>query len=248
MSKSTKFLPFVSNSSSELSIFKALVQRSKGSSTSTLTSLFSIIVNVGIENVRGYMDKLPAGMTNSEKTKELINTSPEYSISPLILDFWCCILENYRLKGIKELEPFSAEELGILFSSIAHFKPSSLPVIGINDDLSNLKDFIVMDTFNIKDLKHVKLSDSADAEKVEFFSYPEMLAFIAFKEHTKTNFVLNPLSTSTPKISVYTGNALTNITGDMITANTLSKDNPLGVASDFIRVDGITGIYTGDSV
>lgn len=75
-----KFLPFVVEKSTPLYIYQTLISRSKGMNNLLIASIFYLVVDKGITNVRKVADGLPE-MPITGLYKELLNQYPNNTIS-----------------------------------------------------------------------------------------------------------------------------------------------------------------------
>ena len=119
---STVFLPFIKESSSELAVFKAIVQRTKGSTLSTISDLYAIILTLGITEARKKVDSYPAEFTTSAKIKELINEHPQYHIVKNEQTFWACAVVHEEQNTNSDYLQYTPVEREIFFTVVAILK------------------------------------------------------------------------------------------------------------------------------
>lgn len=192
-SSASKFLPFITEKSSPLTIFKALVQRSKGLSNQDLCILFSAILCVGINSIKEKVKKTPhTNQSTKQIFSSLVAHYPQFKPSIYTLRFWELILKNHGLKNIKTNVEYSKEELTILFTCLAEHKKDYLPEIGFSADTQYL------DLFSKEDYIH-KLSETPDLcfdneeNKIEFSSIEDFKAYIAYKLAKKEDISFYPV-------------------------------------------------------
>jgi hypothetical protein len=180
-SSASKFLPFITEKSSPLTIFKALVQRSKGLSNQDLCILFSAILCVGINAIKEKVKKSPhTNQSTKQIFSSLVAHYPQFKPSIYSLRFWELILKNHGLENIKTNTEYTREELTILFSCLAEHKKDYLPEIGFDIDMEYLN------LFSKEDYIH-KLSETPDLcidnqeNKIEFNNIEDFKAYIAYK-------------------------------------------------------------------
>ena len=180
MSTSTVFLPFITAKSSEEAIFKSIVQRTKGSSSSTIANLFAIVLSIGIDKIRKKLDSYPTNLTTSAKIKELVSDHTEVHIQKSETTFWTYVMRMEQKSG--EAHPiFNKEELRTFFSVLASRKPKALSAAGFGavDHKKYLK--YSENSFDIgcSSIKNLKITEK-DSERVGFTCWEEFKTYIAF--------------------------------------------------------------------
>jgi hypothetical protein len=195
---SSKFLPFIKNTSSDTAVFKAVIQRSKGTSYANIATLFAIIIDLGIDKVREKLEKFPEMMTITECLNELISQHTPYVIPKKELSFWAYIMKHYENHNGPQSTPYTREEREVLFAVLAYFKPDSLPLAGFDTDkaplkkLASFKEFSY-DNFNEDVVQISSVLFKTDAPRIGFTCFEELKAFIAVRESDKPNTTIMPI-------------------------------------------------------
>lgn len=191
MSKS-KFLPFITKTSSEEAIFKAILQRTKGSTPSAVINLLSVVLVKGLEYVRGKIDSLDDNLTTSVKVKEVIAQETEHHIPLSEREFWSYV----GMCAMPKLSNFTPYEQKILFIVLATCKPESLSNNGFNiskNVYEKCKE-LSKETFDsgITNIPGIVITEEA-SERTGFTCWEEFKAFLAVNyynedEHIKALF------------------------------------------------------------
>ena len=190
MSKST-FLPFITKTSSEETIFKAILQRTKGSTNSAISNLFSVVLMDGIENVRSKMDDMQGSMTTSAKIKDVVSQSTEHHIPQSERTFWSYVLLNLP----RDTSNFSINDQKIMFAVLAVYKPEQLSYNGYvlsPELLKKCKEYSgeLLD-IGINAVPGIKITEKAE-ERVGFTSWEEFKAFLAVNYYNEDTKNLSP--------------------------------------------------------
>ncbi len=125
MSNAT-FLPFIKNTSSAEAVFKAILKRTKGSSNSALSNLLSVVLMLGVEEVRAKIDRMDDNLTTSAKVADLVAQEIQHHIPQAEREFWEFASKHMNLK-VKGLD---SAELEIFFTVLATHKPQELETSG----------------------------------------------------------------------------------------------------------------------
>lgn len=177
MAKSN-FLTFIKESSSEEAIFKAILQRSKGSKSSSVINIFSVVLSVGIEAVRDEIEKLDKNISTSEKIKQVVAQLSLHHIPNSKRIFWSHIAEYVMPKQSN----FTKEEQKMMFVALVVCRPES---VGDNNfeistaTLETYKDFSE-ESFDagIVSVPGVVITEE-ESDRVGFTSWEEFKAFLA---------------------------------------------------------------------
>jgi hypothetical protein len=182
---SNKFLPFVTEKSSVDSIFKALIQRSKGLSDKKLSLVYSAILILGIDKIKNKVSTFPESLSSQKIIDEIANSYPEYEIPNYEVYFWQYILKFYGIERIKGFENYTFPELNVMFSCIISHSSNRLKEINFNEDCEPFRKWSKED-FNpeIESLKSIHFS--SDYKKMGFFSLTEFKAFLSIKCNSET--------------------------------------------------------------
>ena len=192
MSKST-FLPFIKETSSEDVVFKAILKRTKGSATSALTNLFSVVLGAGIENVRTKIDSLDDNLATSAKVAEVVAQETEYHIPQSERSFWSYVAKYYMPKTPRNL---TNTELEIFFTVIAVHRPENLAVNGFVIE-SNLLEKLVefsKETCEpgIADVPGVAITEKSEF-RTGFTCWEEFKAFLAMISNDEVETEVSPV-------------------------------------------------------
>lgn len=195
MSNSVKFLPFITEKSSEISIFKAIIQRTKGLSKSAIADLYSIILTLGIKETRNKIDSFSKDLTSSDKIKELISQHPQYHLHKNVQLFWTYVSYMEKFQN-KQDKPFAQEEHEILFSVLAIVKPKSLISSGfvLEKEKYELYERFSKESFNIDicNIDGIKIAEN-DSDRVGFTCWEEFKAYIASNINTEKELSILPI-------------------------------------------------------
>ena len=175
---SNKFLPFITEKSGLGTIFKALVQRSKGLSSRDLGIMYTAVVKFGIDKVKAFIATLPEDLPANEIFKNVINQYRPYEISVHEMNYWCCVLLNYGLKNIANKENYKMSELSVMFAVIAAIKPNKLVEINFEWNTDVLIELAAENyDCTVREMPHIKFA--AKGKRIGFISSTEFKAFIA---------------------------------------------------------------------
>ncbi len=191
MASNPTFLPFIKESSSEEAIFKALLQRTKGSTTKALTNLFSVVLSVGIESVRTKMDSLGHHIPNSNKLSQVVAQETKYHIPQSERTYWSYVAKHV----LPEVSNFSKDDLTVFFTVLAVVRPETLAINNIiisTTRYEKLKEFS-KEEFDpgIASVKNVDITEDSNF-RVGFTCWEEFKAFLAMKTDNKTDTKVLP--------------------------------------------------------
>jgi hypothetical protein len=175
----SKFLPFITDKSSPSTVFKALVQRTKGLSNESLCILFSAVLCVGIKAVKEKVKSF-ASDTSTTKTFNLIIASyPQFKPTKNELKFWEYVLRNHGISKIKTDAAYNKEETTVFFTCIAKYKQDYLEEINFDLDL---KFFNLFSNDNAKyHFKELSIDFTSKENKIAFLDLQELKAYIAYQ-------------------------------------------------------------------
>lgn len=178
------FLPFVTETSSEEAIFKAIVQRTKGSNTITIANLFSIVLNLGITKARSKLSSYSDDLSTSAKIKELISDNPDFHVPKNIAVFWSYVM-RFESSNEESHPVFNTEELEIFFTVLATQKPEAFFDAGFNVEHSKYVKYSD-GSFNsgIGSIKGVIITNE-DSIRVGFTCWEEFKAYLANRENSE---------------------------------------------------------------
>lgn len=182
----TSLLPFITEKSSDAAIFKAIVQRTKGSSVMAITNLFSVIQHMGIKGARVKVDSYHSDLTTKDKLAELVAEHPAFHIPKSEGLFWSCVMRNEQvLNPVEHYPQYSTEERAILFSVLAVVSATKLEKteFALSFDKHKKYSEYQKESFdvNLRDLKFVKITEK-ESKRLGFSSIEEIKAFVAFNE------------------------------------------------------------------
>lgn len=185
---SSSFLPFVVDDAKAITIFRSLVQRSKGVPLTKLSVIFSTILSVGLKSVRKSLDEMDSNLTSSAKMALLISKNQDKALTLLQLEYWGYISEYLvDSDSIKKLK-LTDSEFKAFFSVLAVKRPEQLKEIEVVLDPSELQIF----TGDLRDLKFLKFSEKAE-KVVGFTKLAELSAYTAIIESRKVETVIKPI-------------------------------------------------------
>jgi len=190
MSKSN-FLPFIKKTSSEEAIFKAILQRTKGSTSSALTNLFSVVLAVGVENLRTKIDSLDDNLTTSAKVAEIIAQETQHHVPQSEREFWSHVAKYVMPKNSN----FSTQEMKTFFTVIAVHKPENLQKngFGISSSLQRKLTEFSKESYepSITGVPGIEISEDS-SERIGFTCWEEFKAFLAIKSSDETTIKVSP--------------------------------------------------------
>jgi len=192
---SSKFLPFVTPESTEESVFKAIIQRTKDVHHEKILALFSIVISLGIELVRKKFNSLPEKFTATEKIFELITQNPQYSLPKSELLFWKYVvsLEHHTAKN-------KSEELNeIMLVALILFKPLAAEKHISKINVEKYKVYS-SEEYNPELYKINNFSFSSEYERIGFTCLEELKAYLAFNEESKVPFCFCPVKINSEKM------------------------------------------------
>ena len=190
---SVKFLPFITEKSSEPAIFKAIVQRTKGYSSGTVADLYAIVLNLGIKEARKKVESFPEELTTTEKIKELISQHPQHHVKKSEQLFWSCVMHHEDSNKDSDYDNYSLEEKELMFSTIAICKPENLAGAGfkLGNDLYKVYANTEFD-INTRNIKGIKIAEDK-SERIGFTSWEELKAYVAFNANRETKLTVLPV-------------------------------------------------------
>lgn len=175
---SNKFLPFITDNSGPETIFKALIQRSKGVSTKDLGVIYSALLVLGVSKVKNYASSLPSNLPAAELFSNLVTKYINLEIPIAQLNFWNEVLAFYGHSKIKSSDIFTNDEIAVMVTVLAKYKPELLPNVDFhwtNETLSQManEDFDCTTDF----IQHLKFEN--DGTRVGFYNFVEFKAYVA---------------------------------------------------------------------
>jgi hypothetical protein len=118
-----KFLPFIVENSTPISIFKTLMSRSKGMNNVTLASVFSLVLDKPIAELRHYVKELP-DMALEKIYEALIEKYPSARIDAYQIKWFHSLMElvtgNYEEFFHEDLKQFPIKDLAIFIVGTVH--------------------------------------------------------------------------------------------------------------------------------
>ena len=189
-----EFLPFIRQDSSPITILKAVIVFDLKSQYSVVKDLYAVIVRLGVESVRKTMITYSPELDIQEKVRSLAALCPNLHMSHEQGNYWEHVLSHInKYNTRKDYNSLNLEEELILVTTIAHNTPELLGDLGFKLDMLNFMCYAFKDVeFPVKNLKYVKLSDTA-ALRVGFSSYMEFRAYIASKEVCEQDVHITPV-------------------------------------------------------
>jgi len=109
-----KFFPFITKKSSYIHIYDYLISRSKGVSTEITLSLFYIILNFGIDEIRNYAKSLPSKSTNDLYESVINKYHPErisFDLITIFTELAPLVIETHSTTWHEELDKFTPSEI-----------------------------------------------------------------------------------------------------------------------------------------
>ncbi len=190
-----KFLPFVTDKSSPESIFKALVQRSKGVSNKQLSAIYCALLGAGVETVKEYASQLPPHYSSNEVFEALSNHYIDYCAPADQINFLSFILNFYGIEKLENYNKYSKKEYAVMFSGIFSYRPEMIKDTGFAYDLGDeINKFLSFETApEIENLEHTSFNRN-EGVRVGFCHRTEFLAFVAYIENiSKQDKPINPV-------------------------------------------------------
>jgi len=200
MSKSS-FLPFIKKTSSEESIFKAILQRTKGSSTTALTNIFSVVLGAGVENVRAKIDSLDDNLTTSAKISEVVAQETEHHIPLAEREFWL----HASKYNTEKTSNFTKTEQEIYLTVLAVHSPNKLIEAGFllfSEKYENLKEYSKETCeLGINDVPGVSITEDSKF-RTGFTCWEEFKAYLAMKADSEGDTKVSPVFIKTTATDV----------------------------------------------
>lgn len=184
----SKFLPFINSSSGPKAVFKAILKRSKGSSTKAVADLFTVLVHIGMDEATILLDAMPNSMTMTEKIKKLVNDNVDITIGAENLDYWTSIIEILITLKVVKTPPFH------LYSTML-----AVLVIKTPDEVEEVSPGLVIDDYKtieeVNDLPNLtSVSFDINAEnRVGFSGLNQLQAFVSVLESKKEDICISPV-------------------------------------------------------
>lgn len=192
MSKSS-FLPFIKSSSSEDAIFKAIIQRTKGSPNSALINLFSVVLVIGVEEIRTRIEKMDKNLPTSVKVSEIVAQGTEHHIPNSERKFWEYVSKHYKPNRPSN---FTTEELAVFLTVLAVHKPESLQSSEFDIGTEKLKKLLEYSKETCKpgidDVPGVTITEDS-IFRTGFTCWEEFKAYLATKFDTEGNTDVCPV-------------------------------------------------------
>lgn len=176
---SHKFLPFITEASSPESIFKALVQRSKGFNLKSLSAIYSAILSVGIKKVKDYIKTLPVEMSSNDVMNSIAANYVKFATPVEKIDFWKYIIRLYGENNLKTSTYYSLDELSIMVSSIATYSPDLINTINFSWDTKLIIDFSSTD-FDRKISYFNPITFDTEGTRIGFVDFLEFKAYMFY--------------------------------------------------------------------
>lgn len=182
------FLPFVADDAKPITIFRALVQRSKGVPLGKLSTIFSVILHSGLDSVRKELEAMDSNLSSARKMEQLINNNQDKVVPNLMLKHWGFVSKHLISQGqIDELK-LTEEEFKIFFGTTAAVSPEILRDMEIYVDIGKLG----VTSNDLRDLKFTQFDDKAELS-LGFTDYQEFLAYVAVNESRETKKTIKPV-------------------------------------------------------
>lgn len=183
----SKFLPFITDKATPLSIFKALVQRSKGLSNQELYILFSAILCIGINKIKEKVKTFPENYSTNHIIKTLLTKNQQFAPSRNTLRFWEYVIKNFGFDNIKTNADYTNAEIVVLFSSLAKHKEEFLKELGFDLKMEFFKNF--SEEGYKTQIKNLNVDFTNKKNKVSFVNLEEFIAYVAYQLTTSSDTV-----------------------------------------------------------
>jgi hypothetical protein len=201
-----KFLPFITNQTGPESIFKALVQRSKGLSGKQLFIIYSAILVKGISEVQDYLKTLDANLTSNALYESVALKYQQLVIPVEQISYWGFILLNNDISKIKNFDAYSFNEISVMFSAMVTYCPEKLEEINFNCN----PNLLVLKSDEkgtlVSSLKNTVFA--AKSKRIGFTSEIEFNAYLAYREYSykEKDSEIFPVFINLPFESLSSGN------------------------------------------
>jgi hypothetical protein len=187
------FLPFITKNSPEEVVFKAILQRTKGSTETAVFNLFTTVIIAGIDKVRADMNNLGSEfLTTSEKVAQVVSQVSAYHVSKNERKFWAFAKKYVKTKT----KSITEEQQQLFFTVLAVHKPESLKSNGYEIKESLYKKLLEVSKeeydLNISDIENVIISNN-DLFRVGFTCWEEFKAYIATKSDKEITTEVYPV-------------------------------------------------------
>jgi len=172
---SAVFLPFITNSSSEEAIFKALIKQKYGISEDAVIRIFSHIVIIGIDVMRTKINSCNKNETMEMKLNKIVNAYPEYAIPKTTSKFWKYVM-YLTDKDNNYFPTCSSEDKITLFTVLAIYAPDKLKKYIDTTDIHKYSE----ESFDeyVKYLECIKVKEH-DSKRIGFTCWEEFKAYVA---------------------------------------------------------------------
>lgn len=174
-----KFLPFIVEKSTPDHIYRTLLQRSKGMNINLVTSIFWMIADKGVTELRDFVKSLPDGLSVTQMYEEMVGKYSQYQIFDDDLNIFIDLANHFTAEDwqefdadlIKELDP--KDILAFIFvmyklGEVDQWSDLNFQVLigEVDNVLSNIGEYALF---------------ADDGEATEFYSNNDLKAFILYQ-------------------------------------------------------------------
>jgi hypothetical protein len=175
---SYNFLPFITEKSSESSIFKAIIKRGKGLTSSQLSNLYALVLIKGINEIRKTLNNESDEFTATERITNLLAQYTEYLIPKSVETYWYFVLKNIDTTGSNAYD-MTFVDRAAMFTTIAIHRPEKLLSAGFKIDADKFK-YASETAFNILVADTELVFSTNDSTRIGFTCWEEFKAYTVY--------------------------------------------------------------------
>lgn len=184
----SSFLPFVADNAKPITVFRALVQRSKGVPLSKLSTIFSVVLHSGLDSVRKELEAMGSKLSSTRKMEQLINNNQDKAVPLQQLEHWGFVSKYFVNQDKFDELKLTEEEFKAFFGTVAVVSPETLTDMEIFVEVGKLAGT----SSDIRDLKFTQFDDKAELS-LGFTNYQEFLTYVTVNEYREAKITIKPV-------------------------------------------------------
>ncbi|WAK44673.1 hypothetical protein vBAmePPT11V19_00047 [Alteromonas phage vB_AmeP_PT11-V19] len=181
---SVKFLPFITDTSSPLAVFKSLVQRSKGLSNKEITAIYNAVLTLGVEEVKERVSKFTPETPPNEVYHKLADHYADMAVSTNKIAFTENLINFCTDKRLKDTSSYSLQEYACMLSTLIFNHQGKVKTLGLEDlDFERISVVEYLDRpvdYAVSSLLYCRFTK--EGTRTGFYSRAEFYAFVFFQE------------------------------------------------------------------